>query len=160
MLCVCLAGCLEPASPAVSSPDPAPAFEPVPTDPISEAPALLPEPDPFVEVAPVAVAGFTGVRCYGNPSTCNPCRLLKTDLRWLAQNHGWSVSDRIDVPADWQFLPERATDERIPLIEFWRDGRLFDVWYGYSSAEDFEARKDALRELVRRHPRRTGSGSR
>jgi hypothetical protein len=134
------------------------------SDPIVEAPAALkPVPDPFLnppdpeppEVIQLEPVGFTGVRIFSDPATCNPCRNLDSDLQFLRENHGWTVSHSANVFADWQILPPRDTDQRIPLIEIWQGGQLVDTFAGYSEAETFAERRPALRQLVNAHPVRT-----
>jgi hypothetical protein len=130
-----------------------------PTDPIIETP-LTPEPDPFFALGqsdstlpPAEVAeGFTGARVFGDVRTCNPCRLLHNDLRFLQENHGWTISENADAPADWQILPARESDRQIPLVEYWRAGEIIDRETGYTDAESFDDRRQVLRELVSRHP--------
>lgn len=165
LLCV---GCLEtaPAEPDQLEPVGFASF----SDPIAEKPAALkPVADPFlnppdsapeaapepVEPVPLKPVGFTGARIYSDPDTCNPCRNLDSDLQFLRENHGWTVSHSANVAADWQILPPRETDQRIPLIEIWNAGQLVDTFAGYSDAASFDERRPALRQLVNAHPVRT-----
>lgn len=134
---------------------------------IINEPKTTPEPDPFVtaidepkpepapaaELPPVEPAEFTGVRIYGDPKTCDPCRFLLSDLQFLRDFHRWTLSDSADVVADWQFLPSRGTERRLPLIEIYEGGRLIDCDIGYCAEPDFEMRRESLRELVASHPR-------
>lgn len=142
-------------------------FAAFPTEPITEAKPLRPEPDPFftagesdtlpepAEPQPLKPVGFTGCRVYGDPETCNPCRFLHDDLRFLRECHGWTVSDSEAIAADWQFLPPRPTDSQIPLVETWIDGQLTDSQTGYTDDPEPAARRHVLLELVARHPIRT-----
>ena len=113
-----------------------------------------PAPEPAAPV-PLEPVGFTGVRIFSEPTSCNPCRNLDSDLQFLRDNHGWTVSHSAKVAADWQILPPRETDQRIPLIEIWQGGQLVDTFAGYSNAETFDERRPALRQLVNAHPVRT-----
>lgn len=146
-----LAGCIKQAPEKPAEP---PEFD-VPADPITdnravELPAVdeppAPEPDP--------ISTFTGVRVYGDPATCNPCRYLAADIAWLCENYRWSKSESVTVNADWQLLPARETDQRIPLIEVWRNGSIVEWQVGYVSSDDPAEREAALIQLVQLHPRR------
>ena len=118
-------------------------------NPPDPAPEPLPKPAEPVELKPV---GFTGVRIFSDPGTCNPCRNLDSDLQFLRENHGWTVSHSANVAADWQILPARQTDLQIPLIEIWNDGQLVDTLAGYSDAASLDDRRPALLQLVNAHP--------
>lgn len=122
------------AAPAVAEPTPVPAVEYPPTEPTAE---------------PV---GYTGIRVFGDPATCNPCRNLYSDLRFLRDSHGWTVSESEDIPAQWQFLPPRETDRRLPLIEVWSRGVLVESFSGYSCESDPQLRQPCLIALIAHHP--------
>lgn len=145
-----LAGCIKAAP---EKPEESPEFD-VPADPIVDnMPVELPAVDEPAAPVPDQISSFSGVRVYGDPSTCNPCRYLAADIAWLCENYRWSMSESVTKNADWQLLPARETDQRIPLIEVWRNGRVVEWHLGYVDSEDPAAREAALIELVRLHPR-------
>ena len=149
-LLLLLAGCIKaaPEKPAES-----PEFD-VPSDPIVDnMPVELPAVDEPPAPVPDQISSFSGVRVYGDPATCNPCRYLAADIAWLCENHGWTMAETATQNADWQLLPARETDQRIPLIEVWRNGRIAEWHLGYVDSDDPATREAALIELVRLHPR-------
>jgi len=128
--------------PVSLKPEPDPMFQDnTANKPANEPPQVIPEP-------------YTGVKIYGDANTCNPCRNLHADLRFLQENHGWTVSENETEPADWQFLPPGPDVRQIPLIEFWENGQCVRSSVGYSTAQEPEMRRDALKELCRQHPRK------
>lgn len=151
LLCFVMVGCLR--EPPEQQAEP---LFPLDEVTVSANPAngIEPTPDPFIETPQTKPSGFTGIRVYGDPRTCNPCRLLDEDLHWLREKHGWTVSTSTQIAADWQILPVTSFNQRIPLIEVWRDGVVIHSEEGYSNSEDWELRKPALARLVKMHPKR------
>ena len=128
--------------------EPAESAESEPAEVIEPAPEPA---EPLPEPVPDPKFSYTGVRCYCS-TECNPCRNLESDLRFLRDKHGWTLAFEPDAVADWQILPVRPSDERIPLIEFWSDGQIVKKVVGYACSEDFCDRRAALLELCRDHP--------
>lgn len=156
-----IGGCIE-SAPSESVPDAIPfsAFDPIENPP-------TPFPDPFLnqeaeteaaanhEIVKEPVpksAGYTGIRVFCDPDTCNPCRYLVCDLQFLRDKHGWTLSESSRVDANWQILPPRTSDRRIPLMEIWRHGLLCETLEGYVDSDFEEDRRPALKRLVAAHP--------
>lgn len=148
--CALLAGCIK------AKPETAPeeiSFD-IPSDPIAvELPPVAPAAEQTPAPVPDPISTYTGIRIYSDQATCNPCRNVHTDLVWLCENYGWTISESVRMNAHWQILPPRETDTRIPLIEVWTNGRLINTQTGYENSDDPELREAALAKLVRLHPR-------
>lgn len=100
---------------------------------------------------PQSGKGYTGAVVYTD-EFCQPCDNLKADLRWLAENHGWSIGGNTSN-ADW--IIRNGCDGTVPRIEYFRDGKVIDKARGYSVAPTLAQRKAALRAIVEHHPNKT-----
>lgn len=105
---------------------------------------------PVPPPAKASQKGYTGAVVYTD-EFCLPCDNLKADLRWLVENHRWTLGGN-NSGADW--IIRTGCDGPVPRIEYYRDGELIDTGRGYSTAATFADRKDALAAIVDRHPRR------
>lgn len=106
-------------------------------------------------VAESGADGYTGAVVHVSDD-CEPCHWLLTDLRYLSAHHGWRVCEhsRLDPRADWVIANNSDGVRSFPLVEFFRDGEPVGESSGYVCSPDFEVRRDALRTLVRSHPRK------
>ena len=143
-----VAGCPKAPKPATVDFTDVPVFE----DNVSPGP--FPPADPIADAPPKAKAnGYTGAVVYSNPDNCLPCRYLESDLEWLCENFGWSMSlYHAGVTADWIIEDRSRATGEIPRIVFYRGGKIIDTAHGYSSQPDFAMRQPALKSLVLRHP--------
>ena len=82
------------------------------------------------------------------------CKLLAADLNWLADKHGWSVSNNPSEPADFMLVPRRDESQSIPFLQFYLGDTLVNTHLGYSTSDDRNVRLQTLQQIVSKHPKR------
>lgn len=135
------------ASPIVDSRSSA---DPSASTPVSESGSVA-----ATEQPATAPKAYTGAVVYGNTETCEACRKLAHDL-WQLRERGWTVGARgspvFTGTEDWILSLPLERHEETPIVEYYVAGRRVGVHTGYSTAELFEHRTDALAVIVHQHP--------
>lgn len=161
MLCCCVCGCLKNQGTTTTqdtqdlfSGADTPAQIPAPDYSADES-TTAPQPPAAKQPATALADRYTGAVVYTDPANCLPCVFLESDLNAL-ERRGWSVawwgSPEFTGTEDWILSPAGKRVDKVPTVDYFKDGKVIDTHEGYSTAPNRNDRRDALAEIVQKHP--------
>jgi hypothetical protein len=121
----------------------------------TDEPATAPQPAAAKQPATALADRYTGAVVYTDPANCLPCVFLESDLHAL-ERRGWTVcwwgSEDFTGTEDWILSPAGKRYDKVPTVDYFVDGKIVDTHQGYSTASNRNDRRDALAEIVQKHP--------